>query len=225
MKTQVKLLDLAKQGDLDALVALINQPLEHKGIVASASLARGCLTITAESPEAPPAKLFFVDFVRQGVNTLSPAGIERVVVRGKVKGESQIAWRENFSLDAPREIVSSMSAASSKPAAYTSEIAPQPERSQRRRPNALGFLWASSFLLGALLTASVVGWFMPQRLARTEWEYRIVSVEDADFNAALAELGTEGWELTYARRAIAEEGEIEYSLYELILKRPSGVLD
>jgi hypothetical protein len=220
MKTQVKLLDLAKQGDLDALVTLINQPLEHKGIVASASLARGCLTLTAESPDAAPAKLFFVDFVKQGINTLKPLGIERVIVRGRVKEDSQIVWRDHFSVDSPQAAAPlAMRNPSSSP-----DPALQSERPQRPRPNALGFLWASSFLLGALLTASIVGWFMPQRIARTQWEYRIVSIEDTDFNAALVDLGQEGWELAYARRAIAEEGEVEYSLYEVILKRPTSLL-
>ncbi|NJM56915.1 MAG: hypothetical protein HC857_05040 [Synechococcales cyanobacterium RU_4_20] len=220
MKTQVKLLDLAKQGDLDALVTLINQPLEHKGIVASAGLARGCLTITAESPTIAPTKLFFVDFVKQGINTLKPAGIERVIVRGRTKEDSQIVWRDHFSVEPPPQAApSSMRNPSPKP-----EAAPQPERLQRPRPNAMGFLWASSFLLGALLTASIVGWFMPQRIARTQWEYRIVSIEDVDFNQALVGLGKDGWELAYARRAIAEEGQVEYSLYEVILKRPTSRL-
>ncbi len=221
MKTQVKLLDLAKQGDLDALVTLINQPLEHKGIVASASLARGCLTLTAESPDAAPAKLFFVDFVKQGINTLKPLGIERVIVRGRVKEDSQIVWRDHFSVDSPPQVTAPLAMRNSSP---SPDAALQPERSQPPRPNAVGFLWASSFLLGALLTASIVGWFMPQRIARTQWEYRIVSIEDADFNAALVDLGQEGWELAYARRAIAEEGEVEYSLYEVILKRPTSLL-
>ena len=361
MKTQVKLLDSAKQGNLDALVALINQPLEHRQIVASASLNRCCLTITAEAPNGPPGRLFFMDFVRQGINTLKPRGVKQVIVQGKQCQSSTIAWHDQFWVDSPNLAEASPSPSETAPSLTAAEQTTQPselsesaavdgpeiaarasqprdrsvdtivdtmslagensgpasreltdlaaqletsssassgspdfeeaaqvaqattkETSRRaskeistestsgskspmsestvpetrtaepsvnhtrhrqvqssrakRAPavqkpaprlmnHAFGFLWASSFLLGGLLTVSVAGWFMPQRMARTEWEYRIVSIADDDFNLAIKELGQEGWELAYARRAIAEKDEVEYSLYEIILKRPKSFLD
>ncbi len=226
MKTQVQLLESARKGNLDALVALINQPLVHKGITASVSVANRCLTVTAEAPEAPPEKSFFVNFVKQGINTLKPSGVERVVVRGKLEEDARILWRDHFLVDASSHTPGSIpffKSVEETPTAFNLNGAtPKPVR---RPLPVFGFLWASSFLLGALLTATVLGWFMPQRLARTTWEYRIVSIEDQDFNSAMTELGKEGWELTYARRAVADGGDSEYSLYELIFKRPKSPLD
>jgi hypothetical protein len=101
-------------------------------------------------------------------------------------------------------------------------LAPQARRSSPPPPQIGYFLWATSLMLGALLSAHIVTWFMPRSLARTAWEYHIVTLGDEDFNAAIDKLGQEGWELSYARRAIASESDSEYTLYELILKRPKS---
>lgn len=56
------------------------------------------------------------------------------------------------------------------------------------------------------------------------WEYRIVSIEDFEFNEKMKKLGDEGWELIFARRALASEGFYSSRpLYECIFKKPKGV--
>ena len=56
------------------------------------------------------------------------------------------------------------------------------------------------------------------------WEYIIVSIEDFEFNEKMKKLGDEGWELVFARRALASEGLYSSRpLYECIFKKPKGV--
>lgn len=48
----------------------------------------------------------------------------------------------------------------------------------------------------ALLLVSAVG-----RLVGTHWEYKIASIPDTTFDKSMADLGSQGWELVFARRA------------------------
>ena len=57
--------------------------------------------------------------------------------------------------------------------------------------------------------------------AAPRWAYRIDNVADSNFNASMATLGTEGWELVFARRAgNGETGAAMVMSYEMILRRP-----
>ena len=47
------------------------------------------------------------------------------------------------------------------------------------------------------------------------YEYQIVSPKDAEFSSTMNEIGQDGWELVFARRATGEVG----ASYEMILKR------
>ncbi len=237
MKTQsVDLLESAKRGNLDALKTLISRPLAHKDITVSVTVMNHCLTVTAEAPDTAPDQDFFVNFLKQGMSSLQPSGIESVAVRGKVRDLYPIVWRDRFSIQ-PKRVVNLYEGSERPPfevAPSERSPAPPPQRSSRAKttpiPHLRSFLWASSFLLGALLSATILGWFMPQRLGRTEWEYRIVSVTDSDFSAAMTTLGKDGWEMAYARRAVAtgvagDKENAEYSLYEVIFKRPKSIFD
>lgn len=267
MRAQVDLLESARQGDLESLELLINQPLEPKEIKVSLSVEQGCLTVTAEAPINPPSKHSFINFLKQGMTNVMPAGITSVVVHGKVQGLGAIAWHQQFSLQTdsptaelhrtefhrtepqktelqktepkrlefqqqecpqaePRSFITpeqmehfSRAKLTPSPGINLSSYAPRRSRAQEP-PQIRYFLWATSLMLGALLSAHIVTWFMPRSVARTEWEYHIVTLEDDNFDTAMKKLGQEGWELSYARRAIASESDTEYTLYELILKRP-----
>ncbi len=279
MKAQVDLLESARQGDLESLQLLINQPLEPKGIEVALHLDKGCLTVTAEAPINPPSKHSFINFLKLGMTNIMPMGVDSVLVHGKVQGLGEIAWQQRFALQAERPETeqpetghsatehserehsererqalrakaagvraAGVRAAGARAAGareteprsfitpehmkYFAQTSPAPNpqapglqvrRSSPPPPQIGYFLWATSLMLGALLSAHVVTWFMPRSLARTAWEYHIVTLEDDNFNTAIEKLGQEGWEISYARRAIASESESEYTLYELILKRP-----
>jgi DNA-directed RNA polymerase subunit RPC12/RpoP len=50
------------------------------------------------------------------------------------------------------------------------------------------------------------------------WEYRIESIDDIMFESEMDKLGAEGWELTFARRAI--DSITDRGIYECIFRRP-----
>jgi hypothetical protein len=77
-------------------------------------------------------------------------------------------------------------------------------------------------LLTAILGLEVYSSFMqtPEPEAQTRWEYRIESPSDYSFTREMNDLGEQGWELVFARRALDSSTD-DYS-YEVILKRPSN---
>ncbi len=95
--TQTYSPELAKQGDPRAIAALINKSLQAKGIMIEASFVSGCLTLIAESREAPNQS-FLVEFIRNGMTSLNPASVEKVIIQGKVVGKTVPVWHEEFDL-------------------------------------------------------------------------------------------------------------------------------
>ena len=94
---QPNLLELAKQGNANAIATLMNRQLQPKGITVKVSLSGDCLMVVAESIE-PPEQRFLVDFIRKGMTNLKIEAIKRVVVRGQATGNTGSAWREAFDI-------------------------------------------------------------------------------------------------------------------------------
>ena len=59
------------------------------------------------------------------------------------------------------------------------------------------------------------------------WEYRLESLEDLTFQTQMNAIGADGWELIFARRAMAGEEKATRGVYECIFKRrkPSGAAE
>lgn len=91
------LLELAKQGDADAIATLMNRFFQPQGITAKASLKEGCLQVILES-EQIPNRVSSVAFIRQELSTWQPASVNNVQVCGKRTGEEFSDWEEAFSL-------------------------------------------------------------------------------------------------------------------------------
>lgn len=79
-------------------------------------------------------------------------------------------------------------------------------------------------LLTALLVANLLSLLVlfqllphPTTVAAQQWEYKIESVPDLTWDEGMNKLGSEGWELLFARRA---NGSDEKMSYEMIFKRP-----
>lgn len=79
-------------------------------------------------------------------------------------------------------------------------------------------------LLSALLVANLLSLLVlvqllphPTTVASQQWEYKIEAVPDLTWDAGMAKIGNEGWELVFARRA---NGRDERMSYEMIFKRP-----
>ena len=108
---QPSLLELAKQGNANAIAALINRQLQPKGITAKASLKDGCLQVMLESAQAPNQQSL-VAFVRKGITSLGAASIERVMVYGRQTGGEFPSWSQEIELGTQPTLVLSTASSS-----------------------------------------------------------------------------------------------------------------
>jgi Tfp pilus assembly protein PilE len=104
MATQSQLLNLAKQGNPQAIAALMNLVLEPKGVTTNAQLTNDCLEIIVQS-EKPLNQGAIVSFIRSGVKTLGADSIRTVKVTAHSAsdqaGEPVPLWTEDFQLGNP----------------------------------------------------------------------------------------------------------------------------
>jgi hypothetical protein len=96
-QTPPNLLELAKQGNANAIAALMNRQLQPKGMTAKAALKDGCLQIMLESAQVPNQQAL-VAFIRKGITSLEVASIQRMKVYGRHIGEEFPAWSQEFEL-------------------------------------------------------------------------------------------------------------------------------
>jgi len=94
---QLKILDLAKQGDAQAIASLMNRHLQPKGITATVAFKDACLQVILESTQVLNQQTL-VAFVRKGIAGLGVASIGIVEVYGQQTGEEFPAWSEEFDL-------------------------------------------------------------------------------------------------------------------------------
>ncbi|MGG6269896.1 type IV pilin-like G/H family protein [Leptolyngbya sp. AN03gr2] len=94
---QSNLLELAKQGEPNAIAALMNAVLSPKGITARAGMDQDCLCIFLES-QKPLNQETLVAFIQKGLLELGNDSIRAVRAQGKRLGEENFAWTREFSL-------------------------------------------------------------------------------------------------------------------------------
>lgn len=95
--TQQNLLQLAKEGNADAIASLMNRHLQPKGITAKAALKDKCLQIMLEATQVPNQRIL-VPFLQKGIAGLRCEIIKEVKVYGRKIGESFPDWNEEFSV-------------------------------------------------------------------------------------------------------------------------------
>ena len=93
--TQPNLLELAKQGNANAIASLMNQKFQPKGITAKAVMKNDSLHIMLEAAK-PPNQQTLVELIRKSMTNLAAESIEKVKVYGKQTGEEFPAWNEEF---------------------------------------------------------------------------------------------------------------------------------
>ena len=93
--TQPSILELAKQGNPNAIATLLNRHLQPKGITVKAALKDCCLQVMLEASQVPNQEKL-VDFIRKGITGLGVTSIERVKVYGRQVGEDIPAWSQEF---------------------------------------------------------------------------------------------------------------------------------
>lgn len=94
--TQPTALEAAKQGNPQALAALMNHSLKSKGITAKVVLQNGILQVRLESAQPPDPSL--AQFVKSGMEKLKPKLIENLRVSGWQIGSDFPEWSEEFQL-------------------------------------------------------------------------------------------------------------------------------
>ncbi|BCL36791.1 PrsW family intramembrane metalloprotease [Nostoc sp. MS1] len=90
-------LQLAKQGDVNAIASLMNLYFQPQGVTAKASIDDGCLQLILESEQVPD-KASSMAFIRQELSTWQPRLINTVRVYGRRTDEPFPDWEETFLL-------------------------------------------------------------------------------------------------------------------------------
>ncbi|MEH2295524.1 type IV pilin-like G/H family protein [Nostoc sp.] len=194
----------------------MNRQLQPKGITVKTNLTSGCLMVIAES-ENEPEQSFVVDFIRNGITELKAEVIKRVVLHGRITGKKTPLWRESFEMHSnvtPQQ-EESESINSKINISISEGIASFLNVVQGRRE-----LINTVLLLGIMIVLTT-NLFTTNKSRPIFWEYKIESINDVVFDATMDRMGSNGWELTSARRALSGEGSSSQGLYEVILKRPT----
>ena len=96
MTTQ-EVLSAAKQGNPQAIAALMNHSLQPKGITAKAKLTDGCLQVMLEGATVPN-QAEIVPYVTNGIKRLGITTVKSLAIYGQVTGDVLPTWREHVGL-------------------------------------------------------------------------------------------------------------------------------
>jgi hypothetical protein len=95
--TLLNILELAKQGDVEAIASLMNRHLFPKGIAAKVAFKDAYLEVILESTEVPNQETW-VAFIRRGLSNLKAASVEKVKIYGQQMDKEFPAWSQEFDL-------------------------------------------------------------------------------------------------------------------------------
>ncbi|UBF24584.1 hypothetical protein K9N68_23275 [Kovacikia minuta CCNUW1] len=95
---QPNYLELAKQGDPNAIATLMNRSLQAKGITTKAFLKDRCLSLFLESDQAPDQQILST-LVYKGLVSLGITAIQTVKLYGRKKDSDFPDWQQEFILD------------------------------------------------------------------------------------------------------------------------------
>ncbi|MBD1863864.1 MULTISPECIES: hypothetical protein [Trichocoleus] len=152
--SQPDLLKPAKQGNIEAIAALMNRLLQPKNITAKASLKDNCLQMMLESEQVPNQQVL-VEFVRKSTVVLGLESIQKLRVYGRQIGEDFPAWQQELdvsqatlslasSIDSEQISVEEMAVAIPEVTSILKslpETASQPQKSEQPQRS----LWGSVF--------------------------------------------------------------------------------
>jgi signal peptidase I len=98
--SQLDLLELARNGQPNAIATLINRALASQQITATVQLAHGCLEVLLESDQLPNQRAA-IAYLRQGLLGLGLTNIQQVRLLGKQRQHSTPGWTAEFTLPTP----------------------------------------------------------------------------------------------------------------------------
>ena len=88
---QQNILELAKQGNPNAIATLVEKALNKKGITAKAGLENNCLHLLLEAPQLLDPQAC-IRVIEKGMQRLQPASIEAIAVYGRRLGHKLPDW-------------------------------------------------------------------------------------------------------------------------------------
>jgi hypothetical protein len=95
--TQPTLEELAKQGDTNAIAALLNRSFQAKGAIAKAAIKNDTLNIVVEAAQTPD-KQESVAIIREVITSLQLQRVDTVTVYGRQPGDDIPDWHQKFLL-------------------------------------------------------------------------------------------------------------------------------
>ncbi len=101
------LLELAKQGNPNAIAVMLNRSLQAKNITAKVNRQEDSLQILLESAQIPQQKAM-VSFIQKGLTKLGITSIKTVKVYCRQMGEKSPAWSQTFEIVSQVETLSSI---------------------------------------------------------------------------------------------------------------------
>jgi len=121
--SQQNLLELAKQGDVNAIATLINQALQPQGITAKASIKNGCLQIMLEAQPAPDQQVI-VSLIYDKLVSLDINSFNRVKIYGRETGDDFPDWQQELNLvsSTPEETVEVLTSTTNQPSESSSLV-------------------------------------------------------------------------------------------------------
>jgi hypothetical protein len=207
MTTQ-NILELAKQGNTQAITTLMNQALETKEITVQISITGRSMTIVGES-QANIEQSFFVDYVRQTIKKIKLSTVKTMYIKGQITDTKTPIWTQIIDLEDEMLIQNGQS-----------NFVSQLNHSQVFNILIQFREIINTIFLGGILGILFFNLFWEQQPKTVEWEYKTESFEDAMFDSSINRIGQQGWELVFARRALTGEDYSRRGIYECIFKRP-----
>jgi Type IV pilin-like G and H, putative len=95
--TQANILELAKQGNPQAIASLMNLSLQPKGVTAQTTISEGCLHVFLHSKQLL-SQSAIVQFVQQGLAALGATSIQQVKIYARKDGKEALDWTDGFQL-------------------------------------------------------------------------------------------------------------------------------
>lgn len=97
---QTNLLELAKQGDPQAIATLMNRSLQPRGMTASVDRQGNCLYVMLQAEQVPNRQVLTA-FVQNGISNLGVSSIQLVKIAGQQFGMAEPAWTQDLQIDRP----------------------------------------------------------------------------------------------------------------------------
>ncbi|MDZ8110032.1 MAG: hypothetical protein RM338_31165 [Nostoc sp. DedQUE12a] len=95
---QLNILELAKQGDTNAINSLVNEWLGAPSITTKTTFKQDYLQVMLESDKVPEQQLL-VPLIHNGLISLSIASVKKVKIYGREIGEDFPDWQQEFELE------------------------------------------------------------------------------------------------------------------------------